>query len=78
MKELDDLHLYRVKCSAIELPTKSRDIDLVICLIKLLYPFLYSLNIVRLHYRTYLFLMVVSYRIIDDLVYFPSSSSPIN
>ena len=72
------MYLYRVKYSAIELPAKSRGIDLVIGLIKLLYSFLHSLNIIRLYYRTHLFLTVISYRIIDNLVYFPLSSSPIS
>jgi len=72
------LHLYRVKYSAIELSIESRDIDLIISLIKLLYSFLYSLNIVRLYYRTYLFLTVVFYRIIDDLICFPLSFSSVS
>jgi len=57
---------------------ESRDIDLIISLIKLLYSFPYSLNIVRLYYRTHLFLTVVSYQIVDNLVYFPLSSSSVS
>ena len=78
MKELNNLHLRRVKYSAVELPAKSRDIDLVIYLIELLHSFPHSLNIVRLYYRMHLFLAVISYQIIDNLVCFPLSSSPIN
>ena len=61
IEELNNLYLYRVKYSAIELPAKSRGVDLVISLIKLLYSFLYSLNIILLYYYTYLYLIVVSY-----------------
>ena len=61
MEELDDSHLCRVEYGAIEFPAKSRGVDLVISLIKLLYSFLYSLNIVLLHYCTHLYLTVVSY-----------------
>ena len=78
MEELDDLYLYRVEYGAIELPIKSRGVDLIISLIKLLYSFLHSLNIILLYYRTHLYLTVVSYRIVDDLVCFPSSSSSVS
>jgi hypothetical protein len=78
MEELDDSYLRRVKCSAVELSAESRDIDLVVGLVELLYSFPHSLNIVRLHHCTHLFLTVVSYRIIDNLIYFPSSSSSIS
>ena len=72
------MHLRRVEYSAVELLAKSRDIDLVIGLVELLYSFPHSLNIVLLYYRSHLFLTVVSYQIVDDLVCFPSSSFPIN
>jgi len=75
MDKLNNLYLYKVKYSAIELSIKSRDVNLVFSLIKLLYSFLYSLNIILLYYYTHLFLIVVSYRVKDNLVYFPSSSS---
>ena len=78
MDELNNLYLYRVKYSAIELPMKSRDVGLIISLIKLIYFFLYSLNIILLYYRIHLFLMVVLNRVKDNLIYFPFSSSPIS
>jgi len=78
MEELNNLYLYRVKYSAVELPVKSKGVDLVVSLIKLLYSFLYSLNIIRLYYYTHLFLIVVSYRVKDNLIRFPLSSSPIS
>ena len=67
-----------VKYSAIEPPKKSRGVNLIISLIKLLYSFPHSLNIILLYYYTHLFLMVVSYRVKDNLIYFPPSSSLIS
>ena len=78
MEELDNLHLYRVEYSSVELPAKSRGVDLVIGLVELLYSFPHSLDIVLLYYRTHLFLTVVSYRVENNLVCFPPSSSPIS
>ena len=61
INKLNNLHLYRVKYSTIKLPIKSRNIDFVIYLIKLLYSILYSLNIVFLYYCIHLFLIIISY-----------------
>ena len=78
MDKLDDLYPRRVEYSTIELSAKSRDIDLVFSLIKLLHSFPHSLNIILLYYRTHLFLTVVSYGVKDNLICFPPSSSPIS